>query len=423
MADTSATRSLHLIVRCLAIAMIADVADRKSAGLRHVVELGCGLLALLCPGVGTLLVLAAACLGVTLLEPFERWYVHHYIAAALHGVVCASALVAVVAARRLPTGPELMALIRAPFRMIAFALFFAGVAKLNRDFLDPRISCAGVYYLWMQEWPLLDSLPDSDSAKRVAITLAVTAELLGPLLLLARRTRPLGLALLWSLTIALCANTHGVYVEFVGLFWVASLLWLEPPVLERAAELLASMAGKLGAPVRVELKLGAALTIALLVEQGRGRGLAAPWLYAWLSPALLVVLAVTAAVLRASLMSHGAREASASNVLSHRLRFVVLLVPLAVLCNEARAYAGWPGKPALRMAANLIITPRETNHLLLARVPRLAFGGPWGLMIEPPYRMKREPVLCGKPEPGFSRDDTMRHMRKRLQQDRLASGG
>src|SRR5690349_15690806 len=102
MVTPPATRSLQLIVRCLAIAMIADVADRKSAGLRHMLELGCGLLALFCPGAVTLLALAASSVGLTLLEPFERWFVHHYIAAALHAAVLLSALVVAVVHRRLP---------------------------------------------------------------------------------------------------------------------------------------------------------------------------------------------------------------------------------------------------------------------------------------------------------------------------------
>jgi hypothetical protein len=136
-----------------------------------------------------------------------------------------------------------------------------------------------------------------------------------------------------------------------------------------------------------------------------------------------MVVTVIAAVLLAARATRPAPEAPRPAVLSSRLRFVVLLVPLAVLCNEARPYLGWPGRPTLGMAANLIITHRETNHLLLSRVPRLAFGGPWGLTIEPPYPMRREPVLCGKAEPGSSRRDTQRHMRIRLAQDRLASGG
>jgi hypothetical protein len=415
-----AARSLHLIIRCLAILVITDVADRDSAGVRHWLELGCGLLALLWPSTITLLVLAAICLGVSFVEPFTSWYVHHYVAATLHAVVCASVLLVVVTKRRMPMEPELLELIRTPFRWVAFAVVFAGLAKLNRDFLDPRISCGGVYYLWAQEWPGLRVLPDTNGAKSAVIALTLGGELLGPLLLLARRTRAVGLALLWFLTLGLCANTRAIYVEFIGLFWVASLLWLDPRVLDGAAELLARVSQRLGAPLGVKLKIAAALAIAVLIELGRGRHDAVPLIYLWLSAGLAMVLAVTAAVLLSARMSHTTPEAADPPVLSRRLRMILLIMPLAMLCNEARLYLGWPSKPTLTMAANFVITEHETNHLLLSRIPHLAFGGAWGITIEPPYRMRKRPALCGKAEPGLSLNDSRRRMQKRLAAERVA---
>lgn len=376
------SRALKLFARAWSLPLIADSADRAAGGVDHAIVLALALLVLCFPGVVSLSVLALGYILVIAQHPFAEWMVHEYIAVTVHGAVLLSGLVT-LGQRKLPDAVDLVVLLRWPLRAITAAIFFAGLAKVNSDFLDPRISCGGVYYLWIREWPGLGFLPTGDGVKRVVIGATLVMEMVGPVLLWPRRTRPVGVALIWMLALGLSSNARAIYFEFIGLFWACSLFWLDPAVLQGAADRLASVAQRLRAlvPARTGpaewvvalLKVVAAAVFGTLVQIGRGSHDEAPLIYVWLIAGLVAITSVAAAVILALRSPPGVdpRLARAGSEVAGRAWILVLIAPLFVLFNEGIVYVGLPHRPALKMASNANMGPAGTNHLLLPRIPAL----------------------------------------------------
>lgn len=379
----ASSQTFKLFVRAWSLPLIADSAYHPSGHDAHAIVFVLALLALCFPSVASLVVLAVGYTAVVAREPFTSWPVHQYIASSVHCAVLLSGLI-VLMHRRLPVAADLVVLLRWPLRAIAAAVFFAGLVKINSDFLDPRISCGGVYYLWIREWPGLGLLPTSDGAKRVAIGATLVIELLGPVLLWWRRTRLVGLTLIWTLAIGLSSNTRAVYFEFIGLFWACSLLWLDPAVLQGTAERLAGLGARALAPLRARtrhavwiialLKAVVAAAFAAFVQIERDRHLTSLLIYVWLIGGLVTLASVTMAVivsLRSPAIDLDPQLARRSSEVVGRAWVVVLLAPAFVLFNEATVYVGLPHRPALKMASNSNMGPAGTNHLLLPHIPAL----------------------------------------------------
>jgi hypothetical protein len=77
--------------------------------------------------------------------------------------------------------------------MLVLMYAFAFLSKLNRDFLDPHLSCVSVMYQnVLRRFPLV---PDADWSRLAAIGATLVVEAAIPLLFLFRRTRPWAVAI------------------------------------------------------------------------------------------------------------------------------------------------------------------------------------------------------------------------------------
>jgi hypothetical protein len=233
----------------------------------------------------------------------------------------------------------------------------------------------------VREWPGLSFLPTSDTAKQAVIAFTVATELAVPWLWLFARTRLVGLACLWTLSLGMVLNTRAVYFEFIGLFWACSLWWLEPGVLAATSERLTTLVGR--APrwlhdhrrwprAATWLKTGSAGALSGLAWQGRGQLGESPWKLAWLLPPVIVVCVVSVVALRTALAR---RHVQARTLRTARdglgFGWLVVLIPLLLWANELSIYVGLPHRPALTMAANFSTAAGHSNHWLIRSMPTL----------------------------------------------------
>ncbi len=152
-------------------------------------------------------------------------YEHVYVGVCTSlGILAAYSAASVRAKSRTPPVSSVWDFARPYFLYIsATGIFFAGFAKLNRDYFDPDFSVGAVLYQWMRENPLFFFLHGGRIGDWTGIIGGVGLELLAPILILFRKTRLIGLLVLWLLSLLLVLNPQVVLVDFIGLFFVLSL--------------------------------------------------------------------------------------------------------------------------------------------------------------------------------------------------------
>ena len=303
---------------------------------------------------------------------FVAWYdavsmVHWYIAATFHLGLLLCCMEALMRARCRRAGLERVVRTGAARHgkwILIAGFFFAGFAKLNSDFLDPELSCGAVYYHWLGQIPLLGwLLPMGSWAGLGASVLAATFEVMGPLLLLSRRTWKFGLLACWVLQFSLGINPRSHYFEFAGLFFSAGIFVLPGPTIDALDSLRKALLARMGRLMRRPARgssVALALTLATLLLLGMSgyRRDALELLRAlWVVPAL--------ALLGALLLTK--QQIPPPRRPRQLLAPLVVLIPFVL--NEASPYFGLPHQPAIIMAANLRLTPGNSNHLLFQEIP------------------------------------------------------
>jgi hypothetical protein len=292
----------------------------------------------------------------------------------LHAVAAATLLAALPFAARAAGGLRRLggegwrACFAPALRAELLALYFVAVLhKLNRDYLDPEVSCAvftllGVVPGFAGEWLAADP-----TRRAVLVWGSLAAETAIPLLLALRRTRPLGIAagVLFHtfLGIRFFAFSTGL-LAFYSLFAPAALFAELDSALRRwrargwLPRLALSGVGVRAAALALVAAMGwAAATLRMPGGRELPR-LGFPVLAgAWVAG---VLAAVAAALLAAG--SRGWREPAPGRL---RAAPLLALFPLLVVANGLSPYLGLRTVPTFSMFSNLRTEGGRTNHLFV----------------------------------------------------------
>lgn len=373
-----------VFVTLWALSVLVDRAKRHGLETSNLAVVVPGILLMAFPGSVWLLGLFAfsqVWFWVTTLSPQIIWNVSGH----LHLVFLLGLLAHMIRARGFRLSAAAMArTLAGPARCICLmSMCFAGFAKLNQDFLEPQLSCGAIYYLWLAESPLFFFLPTSIEAQSVGIWFAVAAEFLGPILVLWKRTRLVGLMLLLAIWLGLALNPRSHYFDFAGLFAAMAIFFLPPSLIgdawargnARLGAAIAAMGGRADAKrtalVRrvIVIAGGSVLSFGSAVGLDRSVQLEL-YRFAIVGFWLALIGWVCWGYVQARPRPVWPKLWTPSSAP------VVWLVPLVFFLNEVSAYVGFPHRPTLTMAANLVANPIASNHLIVNPVPTISWSAP-----------------------------------------------
>ncbi len=291
------------------------------------------------------------------------------------GFVGISILVAALLNRKLRPGTafrEAVYVDAAPvLRLLLSGLyFFAVLHKLNWDFLNPTVSCAG---FMLEGVSARLSLPPPNSfVQNGAIWGTLLAESSIPLLLISRRTRLIGIVVAWGFHLVLSLHPRPGIPGFSAMILALLSLYLPAGFFERLRG-HAWIQRLVDVPWKETLKrsvigaglIGAAAAIVILTSDvdiyGQGHS-------AWVRLAgLLLWLPYSGALLIALWLGWDNTSPAAQRHLPGNLKAPVLVVALVFAVNCMAPYMGFQTGRALAMFSNLRTEAGHTNHLFLPR--------------------------------------------------------
>lgn len=260
--------------------------------------------------------------------------------------------------------------------MVAVMYWFAFVAKLNADFINPDVSCVAAMYGDLQR--RLPFLPDTRLAHSLAIALTLLVEGLIPLLLSFRRTRPW--AVLLGLPFHFLLGLVG-HRTFSGLAFAVYGLLVIDQLTCRVRTATANWQRRTPSGQRRRLYAAAVVSVAVLVAgliaadlagQFRARlaGVAIyqiPWLI-WIGWSFLIGGMLAGAIV-------AARSASTAGPLHTERSHPGWLwagVAIVVLMGLS-PYLGWKTETCFTMYSNLRTEAEWNNHFFM---PAWKLG-PW----------------------------------------------
>lgn len=284
------------------------------------------------------------------------------------------------------------------------AYSFAAFAKLNADFFDPVVSCAGFYLRESAGSIGFDALAESSTGwiDRVAMFGTAGIELAIPVLLVVRRTRPFAVVLAIAFHYVLAIDRTHEFFDFSSLLTVLFLLFASTEVQQGLVDAIGNVIRRLASwwtplPELLHLLGAAAVVGALALPLGsrdwpladvfRDIGLVSFWLMA---------AAVWVVVARATWRTRTRPSEPAS------LRPVVgllLVLPALAFLNGLTPYTEVKTGYGWNMYSNLRTVDGESNHFIirstlpltdqqssLVRVvessdPRLAFYGRFDYLL------------------------------------------
>jgi len=304
-----------------------------------------------------------------------RNHQHVYIAVIFTTIVISCVLLFELFENRPPRLDELYTWVRTPSAGIALiGMFFAGLSKINSDFLDLDMSCGAIYYEWIRSNPLLSYLPGGDTGAYLGIYGGLVGELGSAFLLLFRRTRKIGLVLLWGVSLMLYMQVMSHYFEFIGLFFAMSLFYVDPQPLSRVARRVTAVRNQLerwvtslfrGRAPKQTVPLLVIVPYGIMLAAGASGTVVTLTVYRWLCTAVLVVVVTTI------FLSWWRNQTRSPATLSgDRRAWLLLIFPLLFILNESIAYLGLPHQPTLTMAGNLSLAPIGGNHLIFSKTTR-----------------------------------------------------
>jgi predicted DCC family thiol-disulfide oxidoreductase YuxK len=245
--------------------------------------------------------------------------------------------------------------------MYVFGIFH----KLNRDFLDPAVSCAVV--LWRAMPPPLSYI-DSPLMHQIAIYGTFLVESVILVLLMARRTRHWGVAIGIGFHSLLALSSYAMYVQFSMLTIALHMLFIE----QRDAEKIQSSATW----QRLQLKLHTnrgyiafATWLSLMVFLGWNGGYSEISIVWMPSVLLLAWLCLT--------IRHSSQDCAGPFSQFRSPALLVNVLSLAFFLNCAAPYLGLKTSQSVNMFANLQLEGGRSNHLLLSGSPK-----PFGYMAD-----------------------------------------
>lgn len=256
-------------------------------------------------------------------------------------------------------------------RVLVIGLFaFAVLHKLNTGFLDTALSCAVEHYGFLVDTIPLLPASQAPATRTVIIVSALATEALIPGLLLARRTRPWGVALALAFHYVMGINRFhtfsapalALYVAFLPRGFASTLdrmlLALRP-----AVATLVDWARRL-VLVGMTTMVGVGIISNLSAPGDGNTALLGKAIFLLLTPLVAVVFGLT---MRAEphLDGSGTSAESARGVWAASALVVMMVVGMS-------PYLGLRTQFALSMFSNLRTEPGEWNHLLIPERMRLA---------------------------------------------------
>lgn len=242
--------------------------------------------------------------------------------------------------------------------------------KLNYDFIDPDTSCAS--YMYRRVTEALPLLPRAAWAEHVAIWGTLAAETALPLLLLGRRSWPLGLVAALSFHLVLGFDpTPGIY-SFTSLLFALFVLVLPDVFVAATLGRLDALVARAGHLRLLAARVAGVLLLAGLLAVGATRG--GRWAF---QPTFIFFVAWAALVIAGygvALLS--LPEGAAGPSAPPRARPPALVgwaLPGIVLLNGLNPYLGLRTQLSFSMFSNLRTEGGLSNHLFMPRV--LSLGG------------------------------------------------
>ena len=243
-------------------------------------------------------------------------------------------------------------------RVLLLVMYVFGIFhKINRDFLDPSVSCAVA--LWQEmPWPL--NAIDSPGMHSLAIYGTFVVEGLILLSLLIRRTRHIGIGFGIAFHSLLGLSGYAMYPQFSTLTVALHLLFIERAAASKIVESEAwqSSMSWLRSLRGVALLIGWTALMTGLAWTGSYSQLAIVWL-----PSMLAVAGVC--------FVYGRVPGTTSGIgtLAWSRMWVVNLVSILFVLNGAAPYLGLKTAQSINMFANLQLEGGPSNHLLFKDPP------------------------------------------------------
>jgi hypothetical protein len=237
--------------------------------------------------------------------------------------------------------------------ILYFITFFH---KLNSDFIDPDVSCAGVLLGWINRSYRI--LPLEKWAVVISIWASLAVELMVPLLLCFRRTVYFGLAI--GTAFHLLLSQYGGLHGFAAMLFACYFLFLPSAFTVGAAQRLSALFRELGWPALHWVGLPLVALLVLVVGKALGHFFGINYTYrgllfwdAW----LLAVIVVFGREL--------ARVWNVPTDVHLRQRWAPLwVIPLLVFLNGVSPYVGLKTETSWAMYSNLR-TEMQSNHLIV----------------------------------------------------------
>lgn len=261
--------------------------------------------------------------------------------------------------------------------MLVLVYWFAFLAKLNTDFLDPDVSCVvSMYGDLIRRFPFL---PDNTATHRMAITLTLVVEALIPLLLTFRKTRPLGVAIGIPFHVVLGLVGHRTFSALAFAIYVLFCMEGVRPVIawgneKVRAALSAETRRRLLGLTRVVVATGLG-TLVFLEVTGASRasllGIIKVYQVSWLLWCVWSLI-VGVALLAAIMILYRRDQSANLPSLPQQRPGLIWSATLIVLLLGFSQYLGIKTETCFTMYSNLRTEGSWNNHLFM---PALRLGG------------------------------------------------
>lgn len=257
-----------------------------------------------------------------------------------------------------------------PLRLVLIGAYaFAFLAKVNRAFLDPQLSCAGVIYARLAR--RVSMLPTGEWTRIPAIWFTVAIEALIPALLALRRTRVLGVLVAYAFHVLMgLAGFYDFSAAAAG-FLVLFLPEDTPDRLvaftERHRRLAAVASGcRRAARSAVALPVVLAASYGLMAQIDAVESPFAFTMRVWFAGAVVCLTLLAIEVWRGLPVSSNATHLRVAHPL-------FLLGPVLIVLNGLSPYVGLKTEHSFTMFSNLVTEGDSPNHLIVPASLRL-FG-------------------------------------------------
>jgi hypothetical protein len=248
--------------------------------------------------------------------------------------------------------------------------FFAAFAKLNSAFFDRSVSCAAFFFRESTESIGVDGIRFGGAAwpEQVVIVATIATELSIPILLLRRRTRPIGVLLGLAFHFLVAVDQTHQFYDFSSVLFALFVLFLPQTAGAWVGERMGSIRARLALrgprlPEVVKAAVVAVvLTLSLLVVTGAVSardGVLMGW-WPWQAFGLAAVVASVRYV-RQRPPAYG----PAWRIWPHHPAY--LFIPILVVANGLSPYLELKTATGWNMYSNLRTVDGESNHLLVGR--------------------------------------------------------